>query len=336
MHTHVRQGDMLPAIAKLTARYFANIEVMPNTLPPKLTGAEAIAYYNEIRPHTGDTEVIVSIKITPNTTEEIIEEAMGLGVKAGKLYFGITTNESEGARGIEPYYIALKAMEKHGMILLVHGERAYDPNGNKIINLRREEAFVPIALQILEMFPELKVIFEHISTARMVQVVNYAHKTRGKVAATITVQHLHDDIDAVLGFTTENGEGINTHNYCKPVLKMPEDRIELLSAAISGRPCYFFGSDSAPHTTETKECCCGKPGVFSAMTRIETLCEIFEEANALDKIEGFLSVFGPKFYGLPPTTETITLVKESWKIPKEFAGVTNYRQGERISWRIKE
>ncbi len=335
LHTHVRQGEMLPEIARITAFRFAYIEVMPNTTPSKQTGPEAIAYYNEIRPHTGDTEVIVSIKITPETTEEIVEEAVRLGVKVGKLYFGITTNEAEGARGIEPFYPGLRAMEKYGMILSVHGEAAYDPDGKKIINLRREAAFIPIAEQIIADFPHLKVIFEHITTGAMVNfIVN--NSSNRSIAATITDHHLRDDIDSILGFVTASGEGINPHNYRKPIPKFPEDRDALVWAATNGLPCFFYGSDSAPHATETKECCCGKPGVFSAMTRIETLAEVFEKAGKLNKLEGFASIFGPLFYGVSPSRETITLVKEPWQVPVEFNNVTNYRQGEEISWRVKE
>ncbi len=337
LHTHIRQGELLPFIAQLTAKNFANILAMPNTNPAKLTGPEAVAYRKEIEPHAPGTNILTTIKITPETTREMIKEAVDLNIKAGKLYFGITTNEAEGVKSIEPYLDAIRAMEEFGMILLIHGELAYGPDGKKIINLRREEAFIPIAKRIVEQFTQLKVVFEHITTAAMVDFVLHYHiADRGRIAATITVQHLRDDIDAVLGFTTPQGEGINPHNYCKPVLKMPEDRERLLWAATSGLSCFYFGSDSAPHTKETKECGCGKPGVFSALTRIETLAEIFEEAGKLDMLEGFLSIFGPQFYGLPIPEETITLVKEEWEIPAQYAGVVHYRQNEKIQWRIKE
>ncbi len=337
MHMHVREGEMLPSMATLSAKNFAYIEVMPNTNPAKLTGQDVVEYVREIERFTGATKVIGSIKITPKTDATIIAHAHTMGIRAGKLYFGITTNEATGARDIEPYFPALEAMEKVGMILQIHGEMAYDEDGKKIINLRREEAFIPIARRLVKKFPNLKIIFEHITTAQMVNfIMQQSTSGLNTIAATITVQHLHDDIDAILGYTTETGEGINAHNYCKPVLKFPEDRTALRMAAISGLHCFFFGSDSAPHLTENKECCCGKPGVFSAMTRIETLAEIFEEEDSLDMLEGFTSLFGPAFYGLPPVTDTITLIKEPWTIPAKYAGVTNYRQGEKIAWRVKE
>lgn len=339
LHTHIREGELLPQIAKVTAKNFAYIEVMPNTTKPILTGPEAIAYRDLAEQHTGSTRVIPSIKITPDTTEAIIWEAVSLGVKAGKLYFGITTNEAEGAKTIDPYLPALRVMEKYGMMLLIHGEMAYNKDGSKIINLRREEAFVPTAKRIVNEFTELKVVFEHITTKEMVDFVHESYKNgNDRIAATITVQHLRTDIDAVLGYVdpTTGGEGINPHNYCKPVLKYPEDREALLWAATSGLGCFFFGSDSAPHLTENKECCCGKPGVFSALTRIETLAEIFDAADKMNMLEGFISIFGPEFYGLLQTNETITLINEPWEIPAEFAGITNYRKGETVSWRIVE
>lgn len=339
LHTHVRQGDLLPEIARITAKNFAYIEIMPNTTPAKLTGPEAIAYGKEVEQYTPGTKVIPSIKITAETTPEMVKKAVELGVKVGKIYYGITTNETEGARGIEPFMPALKAAEEYGMIVLIHGEMAYKPDGSKIINLRREEAFLPIAQNIVMNFPKLKIVFEHITTKAMVDFVVECHRQDpGRIAATITVQHLQYDIDGVLGFVgPEGGEGINVHNYCKPVLKYPEDRAALIWAATSGLICFFFGSDSAPHTTENKYTCCGKPGVFSALTRIETLAEIFEKEGVLEtRFEGFISIYGPKFYGLPETTETITLVKKPWKVPQTYVGVTNYRENEEIQWKVEE
>ena len=331
MHTHVRQGENMKELVKITAMHFQNVLVMPNTTPAKTTGEMASLYVREIELYAPETNFIGTIKITPETTEETIKTALACKIRVGKLYFGITTNEAEGARGIEPYLSALAAMEEHGMILCIHGEMAYDENGKKIINLRREEAFIPIAQRIIKEFPDLRIVMEHITTEAMMQFVWHAPDN---VAATITVQHLRDDIDAVLGFTTPAGEGINPHNYCKPVQKMPEDREALVQAAVSGNPKFFFGSDSAPHTTDTKECCCGKPGVFSALTRIETLAEIFEERKLLHKLEGFLSIFGPRFYGLPETAETITLEKNPWKVDDKYGAFTNYRSGEEIDWRV--
>lgn len=331
MHTHVRQDAALPVLTTLTGKNFRNILVMPNTVPAIETGVQAVQYGGEVQKHT-NANIIATIKITTLTTADMILKAINLGINVGKLYFGITTNEAEGARGIEPYLPALRAMEEYGMILCIHGEMAYDANGKKIINLRREEAFIPIAERIVNEFPKLKIVIEHITTKAM---ADFVLQSPANVAATITVQHLRDDIDAVLGYTTANGEVLNTHAYCKPVLKYPEDREALLAVAISGNPKFFFGSDSAPHPTSAKECCCGKPGVFSAMIRIETLAEIFEEAGALDKLEGFLSVYGPLFYGLPETKEYITLQKSPWIIDSTYVdSYTNYRAGETIQWRV--
>ena len=339
MHTHIRQGEQVPYLASITAKNFAYIEVMPNTNPAILTGPEAISYKKEAEKHTNGTVVIPSIKITPETTEEMIREAKELGILAGKLYFGITTNEKEGARGIEPYLAAITAMEKYSMILLIHGEMAYKSDGTKIINLRREEAFVPIAKSIVKDFPMLKVVFEHITTAVMAIFVECCHKKNpGQVAATITAHHLMGDIDSILGHVNEDGgEGINPHAYNKPVNKMPEDRDVLRQMAIRGLPCFFFGSDSAPHPREAKESCCGKPGVFSAKTRIESIFQVFEEEKSLHTIEKFLSINGPTFYGLPVSTEKITVVKEPWVLEEiEYHDVRHARAKETIQWKVLE
>ncbi len=332
LHVHVRQGEILGDLATLTAQHFAYIMPMPNTTPAKETGPQVMAYLEEIKPYIGWTKLVGIMKITTNTTAEIIQEARALGVRAGKLYFGITTNNAEGERSIEPFFPAFKAMEEAGMILCIHGERAYDATGKKIINLRREIAFLPFAQKIITTFPNLKIVLEHITTKEAVALVVRAGSN---VAATITVQHLQSDIDAVLGFVDESGgEGINPHNYCKPVLKYPEDREALIRAATSQSGKFFFGSDSAPHSIDKKECCCGKPGVFSALTRIQTLAELFENERKLDTLEGFASIFGPQFYGLPLPEDTITLVKEPWVVPSEYAGVRHYQSGAQIQWKI--
>jgi dihydroorotase len=270
----------------------------------------------------------MTLYLTNHTSAEEIERAKNCGFIYGvKLYpAGATTHSQDGVTDIEHVYGALAHMEKIGMRLLVHGESP----GIEVDVFDRETHFIDSVLApLLERFPALSVVFEHITTERAVEFVRTA---RSGVAATITPQHLLHNRNAIfLG-------GIRPHYYCLPILKRERDRLALLAAATSGNPRYFLGTDSAPHERRTKETACGCAGMFTAHAAIELYAEAFEAAGKLDRLQGFASHFGADFYGLPRHADTITLLKEPWTGPQQFTfgsgSLIPYRAGEPIGWRL--
>jgi dihydroorotase len=266
--------------------------------------------------------------LTDSTVPEEIDRAIAARCVHGvKLYpAGATTHSDAGVTDIQKTYAVLARMETCGMPLLVHGEAARP----EIDVFDRESAFIDETLAaLIERFPRLKVVFEHITTARAVEFVMSA---REGVAATITPQHLLHNRNAIFA------GGIRPHYYCLPILKRERDRIALLQAAVSGNPRFFLGTDSAPHERSTKETSCGCAGMFTAHAAIELYAEVFEESGHLDRLEGFASHFGADFYGLPRHEERITLKREPWVVPDHYsfgAGtVVPYRAGETIAWRL--
>ena len=330
-HLHLRDGDALKAVARFTAERFGRAIVMPN-LNPAITSTQLAGAYRQrilaALPAGSRFEPLLTLYLTNGTTIEEIDRAKKSGFIHGvKLYpAGATTHSDAGVTDIRQVYGVLARMEELGMRLLVHGE---SPQSDVDV-FDRETHFIDTVLApLLERFPALPVVFEHITTARAVEFVGSA---RGGVAATITPQHLLHNRNAIFS------GGIRPHYYCLPILKREQDRQALLGAATGGNPRYFLGTDSAPHERSTKENACGCAGMFTAHAAIELYTEAFEAAGRLDRLEAFASHFGADFYGLPRHADTITLIKEPWIGPEKVAfgsgTLIPYRAGEPIGWRL--
>jgi dihydroorotase len=329
-HLHVRDGAALAAVVPDTARQFARAIIMPNLKPPVTTAEQAVAYRERIRaavPAGLSFEPLMTLYLTDKLPADEIARAKEAGVVALKLYpAGATTNSDAGVTDIRKTYKTLEAMQKHGLLLLVHGE-VTDP---EIDLFDREKAFIDDKLIPLRRdFPELKIVFEHITTKEAAQYVAEADRF---VGATLTAHHLLYNRNAIfLG-------GIRPHYYCLPVLKREEHRRALVAAAISCSPKFFLGTDSAPHPAHLKEHATGCAGCYTALSALELYAEAFEAAGALDRLEGFASFFGADFYGLPRNTGTVTLKKSPWQLPETLpfgeATLKPLRGGETLAWRM--
>lgn len=330
-HLHLRDGAALKAVLPDTAKQFARAIVMPNLRPPVTTTALAMAYRERIMqalPAGASFEPLMTLYLTDNTSADEIIKAKESGLVHGiKLYpAGATTNSDSGVSNLGLCVKALEAMEKVGMPLLVHGE----VTDAQIDVFDREKVFIERIMQpLLARFQGLKVVFEHITTQDAAEFVVQAGNN---VAATITAHHLLMNRNAM--FTG----GIRPHHYCLPVLKRETHRLALVKAATSGSAKFFLGTDSAPHAKSAKEAACGCAGMYTAHSAIELYTEAFEEANALDKLEGFASFYGADFYGLPRNIEKISLIKETWTVPENipFDGdvLVPLRAGEKVLWRL--
>jgi dihydroorotase len=330
-HLHLRDGPAMAAVLPDTARRFARAIVMPNLKPPVRTVAETAAYRQRILdalPAGLVFEPLMTLYLTDNTTPDEIARARASGfVHAVKYYpAGATTNSDFGVSAVEKAWPAIAAMEAVGLPLLVHGEST-DP---EVDVFDREAHFIDqVLLPLLARFPRLKLVLEHITTAEGVAFVRQAG---AHVAGTLTVHHLLYNRNALFK------GGIRPHYYCLPVLKRERHRQALVEAATSGSPKFFLGTDSAPHARHTKECACGCAGIYTAHAAIELYAEAFEAADALDRLEGFASLFGPAFYGLPVNVERINLVREPWPVPESLGfgadSVIPLRAGESVAWRL--
>ena len=307
-HLHLRDGEALKHTVPATARVFARAIVMPNLKPPVLTVAGAHAYRERILEHVpGDSvfDPLMTLYLTDTTSvDEVAAAAADPLVYAGKLYpAGATTNSEAGVSDLDTLFPVFEAMERHGLPLLIHGE----VTEREVDVFDREEVFIERHLgPIVERFPGLRIVFEHITSAAAVAFVEAAP---ANVGATITPQHLlHNRNDMLVG-------GIRPHLYCLPILKARGDQAELRRAALSGNPKFFLGTDSAPHARLTKEADCGCAGCYSAPVAIELYAEVFDALGGLDRLEGFAAHFGADFYGLPRNQDTITLVRRSQKVP---------------------
>jgi len=331
-HLHVRDGAALAAVVPDTARQFARAIIMPNLKPPVTTTALALAYRERIRaavPTGVSFEPLMTLYLTDSTPPEEIARAKAAGVVALKLYpAGATTNSDSGVTSIDKILPAIEAMAEVGMPLLIHGE----VTRGDVDVFDREKIFIDEHMRrVVELFPTLKVVFEHITTADAVQFVTEAS---ANVGATITAHHLlYNRNHMLVG-------GIRPHFYCLPILKRNTHQVALLDAATSGNPKFFLGTDSAPHAQHAKEAACGCAGCYTAFAAIELYAEAFEQRNALDKLEGFASLNGPRFYGLPANTDRITLVREDWTAPASLPfgelTVIPLRAGETLRWRLLE
>jgi dihydroorotase len=329
-HLHVRDGDALSAVVPHTAAQFARAIIMPNLKPPVTTAEQALAYAQRIRqavPAGLQFEPLMTLYLTDNLPPEEILRAKAAGVVACKLYpAGATTNSDAGVTDLRKIYPTLEAMQREGLLLLVHGE-VTSPD---IDLFDREAVFIDTQLIPLRRdFPELKIVFEHITTLEAAQYVAGADRF---TAATLTAHHLLYNRNAIfMG-------GIRPHFYCLPVLKRETHRQALVAAATSGNTRFFLGTDSAPHPAHLKEHASGCAGCYTAHAAMEMYAEAFDQAGALDKLEGFASFHGADFYGLPRNTGTITLRREVWTPPESFAfGQTELkplRSGEALPWRL--
>ena len=329
-HLHVRDGAALHTVVPHTAAQFGRAIIMPNLKPPVTTAAQATAYRERILaavPAGTAFEPLMTLYLTDKLPPDEIRRAKDAGVVAVKLYpAGATTNSDAGVTDLRKTYTTLEAMQREGLLLLVHGE-VTSPD---IDLFDREAVFIEQQLMPLRRdFPELKVVMEHITTKEAAQ---YVASADGHLGATVTAHHLLYNRNAI--FTG----GIRPHYYCLPVLKRETHRQALVAAATSGSPKFFLGTDSAPHPAHLKEHASGCAGCYTAHAAMEMYAEAFDAAGALDKLEGFASFFGADFYGLPRNTGTITLRKERWTPPESYAfgdaELKPLRSGDALPWRL--
>jgi len=326
-HVHLRDGAMLAHVAPWTARQFARAIVMPNLSPPVTTVAEGVAYRERIRdavPAGLDFTPLIVAYLTDRTDPGEMARGHAEGVfSAAKLYPAhATTGSAHGVTDIANIMPVLETMQAIGMPLLIHGE----VTDADVDIFDREAVFIDRTLApLVTRFPALRIVFEHITTAEAAQFVADAPAT---VAATITPQHLHINRNAMLV------GGIRPHAYCLPVAKREHHRLAVRAAATSGSPKFFLGTDSAPHAVHTKEAACGCAGIFNAPFALESYATAFDEDGALDKLEGFASEHGPRFYGLPLNEGTVTLERGAVMVPDRIGEVVPFHAGETLGWRL--
>lgn len=327
MHCHFRSDEMLRRVILFTAAYCQYGLAMPNTRPQAILSASDIeSYRNKIYSLVADKgynfSPVMTIEIRDNTTIEMIEDAFEVGAVAGKVYpLGVTTNSDQGMRDFKKAAPLFKKMEELGMKLLVHGE---SPDAHVLV-IDREHKFLPTMQWLIDTFPNLRIVMEHITTKSAVELVTESPWT---VAATITGHHLCLTLNDIIG------SGIRPHHYCMPVAKRFSDRDALVAAATSGNPKFFLGSDTAPHMKGAKESSCGCAGIYTAPVLPSLLAGIFEREQTLDKLEDFTSTFGCLFYNLPITKDTIRLVKEDWVVPNKYQGIVPFKAGEVLHWQL--
>ncbi|HEU5296061.1 MAG TPA: dihydroorotase [Burkholderiaceae bacterium] len=334
-HLHLRDGAAMAAVLPATAREFARAIVMPNLKPPVTTAAQALAYRDRIvaaLPKEGPCSAftpLMTLYLTDNLPPQEIARAKAAGIVAAKLYpAGATTNSDAAVTDIRKTYPTLEAMQREGLLLLVHGE-VTDP---AVDVFDREAVFIERVMQPLRRdFPTLKVVFEHITTKEAAQ---YVSGSDARTAATVTAHHLLYNRNAI--FTG----GLRPHYYCLPVLKREEHRLALVKVATSGSSKFFLGTDSAPHAAALKEASVCGAGCYTAPAALELYAEAFEAAGALDRLEGFASFNGPDFYGLPRNSGRITLQRDRWTLPESLpfgdAVLKPLRGGETLNWRLAD
>ncbi len=330
-HLHLRDGAHMEAVLADSARRFARAIVMPNLKPPVTTTQQAQAYRTRILaalPSGMRFEPLMTLYLTDRTSAAEIVAARASGIVHAIKYYpaGATTHSDSGVTDLKRCYPAFEAMQKLEMPLLVHGE-VTDP---EVDAFDREAVFIErVMIPLRHDFPELRLVFEHITTR---QAVDYVRSVDTHLAATITVHHLLLNRNAMFR------GGIRPHHYCLPLLKREEHRRALLAAAVSGDPRFFLGTDSAPHARDTKEAGCGCAGIYTAHAALELYAEAFESVGALDRLEAFASHFGADFYRLARNQDVLTLVKKSWLVPDELefdSGVlVPLRAGESIGWML--
>ena len=330
-HVHLRDGSMLEAVAPFTARQFARAIVMPNLSPPVTSAASAAAYRDRIMaalPDGSDFTPLMTCYLTDAADAEDIASGHAAGIfTAAKLYpANATTNSAHGVTDVAHIMPVLERMQDIGMPLLVHGE----VTDGDIDIFDREAVFIErILKKLIGALPKLKIVFEHITTE---QAVRFVDSCGPNIAATITPHHLHINRNAMFA------GGIRPHAYCLPVAKRERHRLALRKAATSGSPQYFLGTDSAPHEVHAKESACGCAGIFNSPYALESYAAVFDEEGALDRLEGFASVHGPEFYGLPCNEGRLTLERSSLAIPESIEAADStlvpFHAGSELGWRI--
>jgi dihydroorotase len=333
-HIHLRDGAVLSQTTRDVARYFGRAIVMPNLLPPVTDTRAALAYreriLNALQNNAANTsfQPLMTLYLTDNSKPEEIKAAKLSGhIYAAKLYpAGATTNSDSGVTNLKNIYPVLDAMQEAGMPLLLHGE----VTDADIDIFDREKEFLTLHLsKLVKDFPQLKIVLEHITTQDAAEFVMTAPDN---VAATITAHHLLYNRNQMLA------GGIKPHYYCLPILKRNTHQQALIAAAISGNPKFFLGTDSAPHAKSKKENSCGCAGCYTANTAIEAYAQVFEQAGALNRLEGFASFFGADFYGLPRNTDTITLKKQAWVVAEQLPYENDFLQpllgGQQLQWQV--
>jgi dihydroorotase len=330
-HLHVRDGAAMASVIGATARVFERAIIMPNLKPPITTVAQGLDYKRRILsslPGNTHFKPLMTLYLTDQTSPEEIEKlAQTEGFVGVKLYpAGATTNSNAGVTDLRKVWHVLETMQRCNVPLLIHGE----VTTQTVDIFDREYMFIRHVLDpLLESFPSLKVVLEHITTREAVDFINNGED---RLAATITAHHLLWNRNSIFQ------GGIRPHFYCLPILKREDHRLALIEAAISGSPRFFLGTDSAPHAKHTKENSCGCAGMYTAPAALELYAEVFEENQALDKLEAFASFYMADFYGLPRNTQHITLIKQSWEMPATFEfgeeQVIPVRAGERIEWQL--
>ena len=331
-HLHVRSGEMLKSVIGMTAAQMGRAIIMPNLSPPVSNAAQAKQYHQEIMnalPAESNFTPLMVLYLTDNTTPEQVQTAVDGGlVVAAKLYpAGATTNSDSGVTDINNIYPSLEKMQQLGVPLLVHGE----VTDAKVDIFDREAVFIEqILSKVIEDLPDLKIVFEHITTKA---AVDFVLSSGNNIAATITPHHLlANRNDMLVG-------GIKPHYFCLPILKRRDPhQLALLKAATSGNAKFFLGTDSAPHAKEHKESDCGCAGILNAHCAIELYATVFDSQNAMDKLEGFASFFGADFYNLPRNTDTIVLKKQDWVVPSSYAfadsTIVPFMAGKILNWKM--
>jgi dihydroorotase len=332
MHLHLREGEILKHACRDTERQFARAIVMPNLKIPIKSAIQAEKYYQDIKKYTthSNFEPLMTLFFNEALDEEEIKKVSDSDVIHGiKLYpSGVTTNSNDGVDIIDKCFNLFELMQKHGVPLLIHAET----NDKSIDIFDREKVFIDRHLtQIHSEFPDLRIVFEHISSK---EAVDFVISANSKVGATITPQHMLLDRNDLLS------NGIKPHHYCLPIVKRAEDRLAIIEAAVSGSQKFFLGTDSAPHFRHQKESSCGCAGIYSAAYAMELYVLIFETENALDKLENFSSKFGADFYKLPYNKSKIKLIKKELEIPTKIdignEEIIPFFAGETLSWQLSE
>ncbi|BBM67119.1 dihydroorotase [Vibrio alfacsensis] len=330
-HVHLRDGEVLKDTVRDISRYNGRALIMPNTVPPVTDTEMALAYRDRIlaEQHGEQFVPLMTLYLTDNTTPDEIRKAKATGkIVAAKLYpAGATTNSDSGVTDAKNIYHVLEAMEEVGMLLLVHGEVTH----NHVDIFDREKEFLDTVLApIVNDFPNLKIVLEHITTA---DAANFVNNASDNVAATITAHHLLFNRNHMLV------GGIKPHFYCLPILKRNTHQQALIEAATSGSKKFFLGTDSAPHAKGAKESACGCAGSYTAHAALELYAEVFDKEGKLENLEAFASLNGPDFYGMPRNTDTVTLEKSAWAVPETMPFgndiVVPIRANENIEWEVK-
>ncbi|MFA6622811.1 MAG: dihydroorotase [Fibrobacteraceae bacterium] len=319
-HVHLRQDAALADYTRDVAREFGRVLVMPNTVPPLTTVAGILDYKRKILDAAPGLVPLMTFKLSPAYSEDVLVSLKKAGVVAGKYYpAGVTTNSQDGVSDFESVLPVIARMERLGFVLCIHGE---EPGA---FCLDRETEFISRVEYLAEHYPKLRIVFEHLSTAKAVEAVK---RLSANVAATITVHHLLHTLDDVIGGS------LRPHHFCKPLPKRPEDRDALRAAAFSGNPKFFLGTDSAPHTQDKKECPCGAAGVYSVPVAVPILIQLFEKFGKMDRLPDFVAGFGADFYGLPRNTQTRTYVRRPWVVPESVHGVVPLAAGMTLDWSL--